>query len=104
RDVLPTAAVERLEKRGQAGVVDDRLPVERKLKIAQAVADDAFDVVLLGQQHRLRNCDAELLAERVVEKLVVSGPPERITYDVRAFEHHPLQRGAIEGNFVRNAI
>src|SRR5258708_39808174 len=58
----------------------------------------------LRQQDRPGNWDRELAGERVVEELVISRPPERIVDDDRPFQRHALERGAIEGYFVRDAI
>ncbi len=104
RDVLPAAAVEGLDVGGEADVVGDALPVEREFEVAQRLARDALDVVLLREQHGLRDGDAELRGEREVEELVVGRPPERVVDDDGAFERRALQEGAVEGHLVRDAV
>src|SRR5205085_7147813 len=46
----------------------------------------------------------EFGGERIVEALIVGRPPERVVDDVSAFERRALQKGAIEGHFMRDAI
>ena len=104
RNVFPTAAVERLHEGGEADILDNRLPVEWKLQVAETLAGNPGDIIFLRQQHRFRNGDAELARQRVVEKLIVSRPPKRVVDDDRAFEGQALQRRAIERHFVRDTI
>ena len=60
-DLLPAAAMRVLEDAGQADVLEDAVPVERVLQVAQRFArHDAGDVVLVGQEHRARRHHAEL--------------------------------------------
>jgi hypothetical protein len=58
----------------------------------------------LRQQDRFWHRHAQFHRQRIVEELVVRRPPERIVDDDAAFERHPLERRAIERNFVRDAI
>ena len=58
RNILPAAAVERLQKRRQPDVIDNALPVDGKREVPQTLADDAFDVIFLRQQHGFGNSDA----------------------------------------------
>src|SRR5207237_2396686 len=104
RNILPTAAIERLHESREADVVDDRLPVEWELEIAQALADDAFDVVFLRQQNRFRYCYTKLSRQRIIEELIISGPPKRVVDNHCAFERHPFECRAIKRHFMRNAI
>src|SRR5205823_7306613 len=104
RNILPTAAIEWLHDRGQSRVINDRLPVERIFQVTQTLADNSDNVILLRQQDCLRNRDAQLARERVIEKLVVSGPPERIIDNDRSFQRQALERRAIKRHFVRDAI
>ena len=64
-------------------MVNNGLPVERKLEVAQALADDSGDVILLRQQHGAGNCDPELGRQRIIEKLVIGRPPKGIIDDDR---------------------
>jgi len=48
-DVLPAAAGVRLEDRGQTRVLDERVPVERVLQVAQRLVRDVRDVRLVGR-------------------------------------------------------
>src|SRR5688500_4510651 len=69
-DISPAAAVRVLENAGQPDVLDDSLPVERKLQVPQAlVVLDARDVLLVRQDDRFRARDAELRDERRAENL-----------------------------------
>ena len=103
--VLPAAAVRVLEDARHADVVDDRLPVERILEVAQAlVVLDARDVLLVRQRHRLGAGDAEPRGERRAEELVVGRPHERVVDDRRALQHGVLEVGPVVRHLVRDAI
>ena len=104
RNVLPAATVKRFHDRRQPDVVNDRLPIEGEFEIAQTLADDSFDVVLLRQQHRPGDGDAEFPRQREIEKLVVCRPPEGIVDDDCALQRQTLQGGAIKRHLVRDAI
>ena len=104
RHAAPAAAVERLDERRQADVLDDAFPIKRILEIAKRLSNDAFFVFLLRQQNRLRHGDAQISRQRVVEKLVVGVPPEWIVDDLRSGEHGALQVSSIERHIVRDSI
>src|SRR6185503_3330745 len=104
RDIFPTAPVKRFHECRQADVINDRLPIKWKLKVAKTFADNSGDVILLWQEHRTRNRHPELARQRVVEKLVVSRPPEWIIDNNCAFEGHALQSGPVKRHFVRNTV
>src|SRR6267143_2167745 len=55
-------------------------------------------------KHRLGNRDSQLCRHRVVEILVVGGPPERIIDDVGSLKDGVLQVAAVILDFMRNAI
>ena len=44
------------------------------------------------------------MRQRVIEKFVVSGPPERIVDNIGTFQRQALQSRAIEGDLVRDAV
>ena len=105
RDVLPAAAVCRLQERGELDVVGDRLPIEREDEVAQGLLlVDRGDVVLLGEEQRARHRHPELAGQRVAEELGVGGPPQRIGDDVRPGELRRLQEEPIEGDLVRQPV
>ncbi len=103
-DVAPSAAIEGLEERREADVLEDALPVERVLEIAHRAVRGAGRILLVRQQDGARHGDAQLAGESVVEKFVVRGPPERIVDDDGPGERRVLQEAAIEGNVVRDAV
>src|SRR5436305_9855342 len=100
-DVAPAAAVGILEYARQSDIVDDRLPIERVLEVAQTfIVLDARDVLLVRERHRARAGDAKGRGERGVEELVVGRPHEGIADDDRSLEHGVLQEGAVIRNLV----
>ena len=104
-DVLPAAAVERLEERREAR--RSRTPRPSRAGSCRFRIDSigrARRVLLVRQQHGRRNRDAEPRRQRVVEELVVGAPPERVVDDRRAGERRVLQVRAIERDVVRDAI
>ena len=58
----------------------------------------------MGQDHRGRHGDAQLFGQRVVEELVVGRPPEGVVDDDGAVERGVLEKGAVEGDVVRDAV
>src|SRR6266550_5563442 len=60
RNIFPTATVEGFKDSGQSHIVDYPLPVERKLQITQAFIADSLHVILLGEEHSLRDGDSQL--------------------------------------------
>ena len=103
-NVAPAAAIERLEKRRKADVLEHRIPVERVVQVPHRSFGRARRMFLMRQQDRRRNGDAQLGGERVVEELVVGAPPERVVDHLRAAQRRVLEPGAIERDVVRNAI
>ena len=85
-DVAPAAAVVGFEEGGEADVVEDAVPVEGKLEVAQGALVDLRREFLVRQEDGLGDGDAEFGGEGVVEELVVGGPPEGIVDDLRAGE------------------
>ncbi len=61
-------------------------------------------MLLVRQNHRGRNRHAQLARQRVVEELVVGGPPEGVVDDDRSRQHGVLQIGAVERNVLRDAV
>src|SRR5687768_1415445 len=97
RNILPSAAVMRLQESGEADVVHNAFPVDRELQIAKRFARDVFDVALLRKQYRLRDRDAYLASQRKVEELIVRRPPERVVDNVRSLEGHSLEHRPVVG-------
>ena len=58
----------------------------------------------MREEDGLGDGDAEFGGEGIVEELVVCGPPEGIVDDLRARKDSVLQKGAVEGHVVRDAI
>lgn len=102
-DVAPSAAVDGLEPCGEADVVEDGLPVEGVLEIAEH-AVVALGELLLWQEGGARGGDAESVGEGVVEEFVVGGPPEGIIDDGGAVEDGVLEECAVEGDLVGDAV
>src|SRR5256885_9460131 len=69
-DVLPSAAGVWLQDRGQARVLDERVPVERVLDVAQRVIRDVGDVRLVRQDDGLRHGYAKFARKRALEELL----------------------------------
>ena len=61
-------------------------------------------MLFVRKQHSIRNGHAQLLRQRIVEKLVVGAPPEGIVDNVSSAERRILQVAAIERDVVRDAI
>ena len=59
---------------------------------------------MLREKHGLRDCDAEFGGECEVEEFVVRRPPERVVDDIRALKRKPLERRAVIGYLVRDAV
>src|SRR5437879_3435735 len=75
-DVLPAAAGIWLEESWEADVVEQFLPVQRINQVAHRMVRSSFGMLVVRQNHRRRNRYSQLVGQRVVEELVVSGPPE----------------------------
>ena len=85
-DVAPAAAVVGLEEGGKFYVVEDGLPVEGELEVAEGLFADLRWVLFVREEDGAGDGYAEFGGEGVVEKLVVGGPPEGIVDDLRAGE------------------
>ena len=103
-DVAPAAAVVGFEEGGKADVVEDAVPVEGKLEVAQRALVDLWRIFFVREEDGLRDGYAEFGGESEVEKFVVGGPPEGIVDDLRAGEDRIFQERPIEGHVVRDAI
>ena len=73
-DVLPAAAGVRFEIRGPADKVEDAVPIERVGQVGERLVAAVGRVILRGQDDGLRDGDAELGREAVVEELLVGRP------------------------------
>lgn len=102
-DVAPAAAVDGLEPGGKSGVVEDGLPVEGVLQVAEH-ALVAMGELFLRQEGGAWDGDTEALGEGVVEELVVRGPPEGVVNDGGAVEGGVLEEGAVEGDLVGDSV
>ncbi len=102
--IAPAAAIHRLQESVLAHVGKHTVPIQRILQVAHRPVRGSFGKLLVGQDHGGGHGHAQLGGQRVVEKLVVGRPPERIVDDHRSVDRGVLQIGAIEGNVVRNAI
>src|SRR5580692_6224770 len=103
-NVFPAAAVEGLEECRESNVAEDAVPGHGELQVAHGAVAGASRMLLVRYEHSRWNGHTQLLAERVVEKLVVGAPPEGIVDNVSAAERRILQVAAIERDVVRDAI
>ncbi len=103
-DIAPTAAIDRLQESMLSHILEDTVPVQRVFQVAHGAVGRSLGVQLVGQDHRRWHGHAQLPGERVVEKLVIRRPPERVVDDGCAMERGMLQQGAIKRNVVRDAI
>jgi len=85
-DVAPAAAVVGFEKGGKADVVEDAVPVEGKLEVAQGALINLRGEFFVGEENGLGDGDAEFGGKGEVEKFVVGGPPEGIVDDLCSSE------------------
>ena len=102
--IPPTAPVHRLQKRRKPDVRKHRVPVQRKLQIPHRPLRRPRGIVLMRQNHRRRRGHAQLRCQRIVEKLIVRRPPERIIDDRRPVQHRMFQKCPVKRNVVRDAI
>ena len=103
-NVLPPTAGIGFEESREADIVEDFLPVQGKDQVAHRLLSGAFGMLIVRQDHGRRDRDPHRVRERVVEELVVGGPPERIVYDNRSMQHGVLQVGAVELNILRDTV
>ncbi len=89
-DVAPAAAVMGFEEGGKADVVEDAVPVEGKLKVAQRALVNLRREFFVREEDGLWNGYAEFAGEGEVEKFVVGGPPEGIVDHLGAGEDSVL--------------
>src|SRR5580704_14510473 len=61
-------------------------------------------MLVMRQDHGRRDSHAELTRQRVIEKLVVGGPPEWIVDDDRASKRSILEKSAVERDILRDAV
>jgi hypothetical protein len=61
-------------------------------------------MLLVREQHGLRNRDAARLRDDVVEELVVAAPPERVVDDLDAGGRGLLQVGAVKRHVVADPV
>src|SRR6266851_1600669 len=74
--VLPAAAVIGLKERREADVLENLFPIQRIDQVSNGLLVRVRRMLVVRQDYSWRNGDAQLGGERVVEKLVVGGPPE----------------------------
>jgi len=85
-------------------VAENSLPVQWILEVAHGTLGRTLGVLLVRKDDGGRNSNAQLGSERVVEELVISRPPEGIVDDDGTVKGSVLQKGAIEGDVVRDAV
>src|SRR6202035_5021450 len=73
-DIAPSAAIEGLEERGEADVLEDALPVQRIFKIPHGAVGGALRILFVRQQNGARHSNIKLAGESVIEELIVCGP------------------------------
>ena len=103
-DVLPPATRVRLQESREPDILKHFFPIQRIDQVPHRQIGRIRRMFVMRQDHRRRNRHAHLVRHRVVEKLVVSRPPERIVHDNRSLQHRVLQIRAIERNVLRDAI
>lgn len=103
-DALPAAAIVRFQEGGEAGILEDLLPVQRIFQIPHGEFGSAVGMLFVGQEHCGRYRDPQFRGQCVVEKLVVGAPPEGIVDDFGSGEYSVLEEGPVEGDIVRDAI
>ena len=101
--VLPASAEGGLHDAGQAHVVGVHLEVRRP-EVAQALRGHVVDVLAVGEDHRPRLRDAELLRRRVAEELFVGGAPERVVDAIGALQGGHLQVDGVVRHLVAHAV
>ena len=104
--MFPAAAGIRFQERGAADVIEQAVPIDGIVQIAQRLGIDVDirGIRFLREQHRLGNIQAQFGGDRIIEKFVVGGPPERIVDDVGSLQHGVLQVGPVVVHFVGNAV
>src|SRR5215470_15470269 len=103
-DVLPAAPIKRLQERGPTYVGEDLIPVQREDEVPHGLVGCSGRMLVVGQQNGRWNGYAQLAGERVIEKLVIRGPPKRIVDDDGALQRGVLQVGTIKRNILRDAV
>src|SRR5260370_1511090 len=105
-DVFPTAAGERLEDGRAADVIEETVPIDGIGEVVQGFGSDVdvAGIALLREENGFGDSEAELRGDGIVEKFVVSGPPEGIVDDVGALQDGVLEVAAIIFDFVGNAV
>ena len=105
-DVFPAAARKRLQDRGAADIIEQPVPVHGIFQVVERLSSDVHvdGITLLRKEHGFGNRDAEFGGHRIVEILVVGGPPERIVDNVSPLKHRVLQVAAIIFDFMRDTV
>src|SRR5208282_243575 len=102
--VLPAAARVRLQKRRKSNIDKYLFPIQRIDQIPHGFFGRIRRMLVMRQDHRRRNRHAHLIRQRIVKKLVVRRPPERIVDHRRPLQHRVLQICPVERNVLRNAV
>ena len=104
--VFPAAAGIGFQERRPADVIQQPIPIDGIVQIPQRLRIDVDirRIRLLRKQNRLGNIEAQFRGDRIVEKLVVRGPPERIVDHISSLQHRMLQVGAVIIHFVGDAV
>ena len=102
--VAPSATIHGLQKSMLSHIGEDAVPIQGIFQVAHGAAGGAFRMLLVRQDDGGRHGYAQLGGQRVVEKLVVCRPPERIVDNERAVESGMLEKGTIEGDVVGDAV
>ena len=103
-NVPPTTAVYRLQERRKPNVRKHRVPIQRELQIPHRPLRRPRGIVLVRQNHRWRRGHAQLRGQRIIEKLIVRRPPERIVDHRRPVQHRMLQKRAVKRDVMRDAV
>ena len=102
-DVFPAATICGLHEDRKLQVIEHLLPVDPP-HVAKRFRFSIRRVLLMRQQNRSRNCDADRLGHQIVEELVVGRPPYGVIDDAHAGRHRAFQIGSVEGDLVADPV
>src|SRR5580698_7630246 len=94
----------RFQESREANILKNLLPVQRIDQIAHGLVGRTLRMFVMWQENGRWNRHAQLGSQRIIEELVVGGPPERIVNHDRAVQYRILQVRPVERNILRNPV
>src|SRR5579872_6977329 len=93
--VLPAAARIGFQESGETHIFKNLVPIQRIHQVPHRLVRRSFGMRMMGEDHCRGYCNPQLRSQRIVEKLIIRRPPERVIDNDRPAKSSILEYGAI---------